>query len=88
MLKIRCKFCNIELTGDTIKMHSCGCPNMTCIKDDVITANDLSLVEIITAPTAKFNKYDKNNSFLTEDDLKFQEQRKHRKIKKLEFEIR
>jgi len=59
---------------------------MTTIRDDVISANDLSLVEIITGVVKK--KSENVNAVLTKEDLAFQEARKNRKIRKLEFEIR
>lgn len=86
MLKIRCKNCNSEIQGHSTYTKSCGCSNMTTIRDDVISANDLSLVEIITGVFKK--KSENVNTVLTKEDLAFQEERKNRKIRKLEFEIR
>lgn len=85
MLVIRCKNCNTELVGHPTKARSCGCPNITMIINDRISANDLSLVEIISG---NHSNKTQNNTFLTQEDLAFHEARKNRKIRKLEFEIR
>jgi hypothetical protein len=86
MIKIRCKNCNVELDAHPTKTKSCGCPNLTTIKNDQITANDLKLVEIISGNYHK--KTATKSSLFTSEDLQWQESRKSRKIKKLEFEIR
>jgi hypothetical protein len=56
---------------------------MTTIYGDKITAKDLSEVVIINSQV-KLPK----TSHLTEDDMMFQESRKARKVRKLDFEIR
>ena len=61
----------------------CGCDNMTTIKGETITAIDLTKVEIVSNIVKKENK-----SILSREDLAFQELRKNRKVKKLEFEIK
>lgn len=86
MLVIRCKNCNTEISGHFTKVKSCGCPNMAMIRNDVISANDLKLIEIISG-TYTHKKENKNN-FLTKEDLEFQEARKNRKVRKLEYEVR
>ena len=82
MLKVRCKDCGTELfrTGQSI---SCGCPNMTTVKGDGVTAVDLSRVVMIQSPQ-KQNKSDT----LSPQDLAFQEERRRRKVRKLDFEVR
>ena len=82
MLSARCKNCNVELTS-TNKPQSCGCPNMMTVLDDRVTANDLSKVIWLNS---KQNL--KNNSILTKDDLEYQENRRKRKVRKLNFETR
>jgi hypothetical protein len=84
MLKIRCKNCNKELESHPSKTKCCGCDNMTTIKGENITAIDLSLVEIITS---SYNRK-KSNSILTSEDIAWQEARKNRKVRKMEFEIK
>jgi len=84
MLKIRCKNCNKELQAHPSQTKCCGCDNMTTIRGESISAIDLSLVEIVSPV---YNKK-KTNKLLSNEDLAFQEARKTRKFKKLEFEIR
>jgi hypothetical protein len=84
MLTILCKSCNTEITSHPVQARSCGCSNMTMILNDKISANDLSLVQIISGIPSSKSK----NSVLTSEDLAFQEQRKQRKVRKLEFEVR
>lgn len=83
MLKIRCKNCNIELTSHPIQTKCCGCDNLTTVTGDKITGIDLSLVELITS-----NKDKSSKNILSKEDLMYQESRRNRKIKKLEFEIK
>jgi hypothetical protein len=84
MLKIRCKNCNKELESHPTKTKCCGCDNMTTIKGESITAIDLTLVEIITS---SYNKK-KSNNLLTSEDIAWQEARKNRKVRKMEFDIK
>jgi len=84
MLTIICKVCNTELTSHPTQAHSCGCSNATMILNDKISANDLSRVQIISGISD--NK--KRNTVLSSEDLAFQEQRKQRKVRKLEFDVR
>tara|TARA_B100001113_G_scaffold155477_1_gene127132 strand:+ start:403 stop:675 length:273 start_codon:yes stop_codon:yes gene_type:complete len=80
MLVVRCKQCNKEVKeGD----HSCGCPNMLLVKGDTFTASDLSKTIIVTDSKKRGKK-----DGLTESDLAWQEQRRKRKVRKLNFEIR
>jgi len=82
MLKVRCKDCGTELFS-TGQSKSCGCPNMTTVKGDGVTAVDLSRVVMIQSPQ-KQNKSDT----LSPQDLAFQEERRRRKVRKLDFEVR
>lgn len=83
MLKIRCKNCNKELLSHSIQTKCCGCDNMTMIRNEKISALDLSLVEIISNNFVKTKK-----SLFTKEELAWQESRKNRKIRKLEFEVK
>jgi hypothetical protein len=82
MLSARCKNCNVELTS-TNKPQSCGCPNMMTLIDDKITAVNLDLVVL-----TKTDKSIKSHTAFTEKDLEYQENRRKRKVRKLNFEIR
>ena len=82
MIVVRCKQCNKEITSSDTQTRSCGCPNMMTVTGDILTASDLSKT-IIVSRTQKEEK-DK----LTSQDLQWQEQRRKRKVRKLDFEIR
>ena len=83
MITIRCKDCNRELTGHPTKTISCGCPNMATITGDKITALDLSHVVMLNSV-----KKEENKSVLSSQDLAYQEARRQRKVRKLDFETR
>jgi len=83
MLKIRCKNCNTILESHPSQTKCCGCDNLTSIKNETITAIDLTKVEIVSNILKKESK-----DVLTREDLAYQESRKNRKVRKLEFEIR
>jgi len=82
MLQVRCKSCGKELTSTT-KIQSCGCPNMMKVVDDKIGAVDLTQVVMINS-----NKSNNKSNVLTQEDIMWQEERKRRKVRKLDFEIR
>lgn len=71
--------CGNEVHGSGI----CGCPNMASIRNDKITAQDLSMVVMIESSCNN-----NPNKYLTNSDLMWQEERKKRGVKKLDFEIR
>lgn len=83
MISIRCKSCNKELIGHKTKTVSCGCLNMATITGDKISAVDLKQVVMLNS-TKEIQK----TNVLAPEDLDFQEQRRQRKFRKLEFEIR
>jgi DNA polymerase II large subunit len=83
MLKIRCKNCNKELESHPTQTKCCKCENLTTIKGEIITALDLTLVEMLSNIGKKESK-----KIFSNQDLAYQEARKHRKIRKMEFEIR
>ena len=82
MLVVRCKDCNKELTSNP-KTQVCGCPNMMTVKGDSVSAVDLSRVVMINS-TQKEQK----SNVLSSSDLAYQEARRQRKVRKLDFEIR
>ena len=83
-LKIRCRSCNKEIEGHPSRTVSCGCPNMATIRGGVISAVDLSLIVMLNSPKEQLG----TNSVLTPEDLVFQEERRKRKVRRLDFEIR
>ena len=82
MIKVRCKECGKEVISNSAKSVSCGCPNMTTINGDKLTALDLNKVVMISS-----NQEPKPDGF-TSQDLAWQEQRRKRKVRKLNFEVR
>ena len=78
MIKVRCRDCNSEVTEG----KSCGCPNMVMVKGDIVTALDLTRTIMVSSNN------DNTESGLTSQDLQWQEQRRKRKVRKLDFEIR
>ena len=83
MLSIRCKECGREVSGHPTQARSCGCPNMATVKGDSITAVDLNRVVMLNSGKS----IEKDNS-LTPQDMQWQEERRKRKVRKLDFEIR
>ena len=83
MLVIKCKDCGREVAGNQSRAVSCGCENMTTVKGDVITAKNLDRVIII-----KNNPTEPSRSGLSSEDIAWQESRKRRKVRKMDFEIR
>ena len=82
-IKVRCRSCGRELEGHPSKTISCGCPNMVTIRGDRVSAVDLSEVVML-------NSYQSQNkkSVLTQQDIQWQEQRRKRKVRKMNFETR
>jgi hypothetical protein len=83
MLEIRCKNCNVSLKSNNSQLKCCGCDNMTTLSGDKISAKDLSLVVIVSNTNTK-----DVSSHFTLEDLKYQESRRKRKIRRLDFEVR
>ena len=82
-LKVQCRVCGKELQGNSGKTHSCGCPNMMTVRGDVVSAVDMSDVIMLTSYTQEPKKQG-----LTQQDLDWQEARRKRKVRKLDFEVR
>ena len=82
MLVIRCKNCGKQLESHPTKMKSCQCENLTSILGTSIRGKNLSLVELIQNPL------EKKEPLLSRKDLEFQETRRQRKVKRLDFEER
>jgi len=80
MLTVRCRECNTELISSS-KTQVCGCPNMMTITDDAVSATNLKKV-VITRQDRK------ETEGLTSHDLEWQEKRRKRKVRRLDFEIR
>jgi len=83
MLSIRCRDCNKELIGHPSKTVSCGCPNMSTIRGDKISAVDLSRIVMLNSL-----KENSKTNVLTSQDIAWQEARRQRKVRRLDFEVR
>ena len=83
MLVVQCKECRKELTSNSGQSKSCGCPNMMTVKGDSVTAVDLTRVVMVRS-----NKENLQSNALAPQDLAYQEERRKRKVRKLDFEIR
>ena len=81
-IKVRCRSCGKELTS-TSKVQCCGCPNQMMIVDDKVGAVDLDQVVMLNSNQPKGKK-----GVLTQQDIEWQEQRRQRKVRKLNFEVR
>jgi GH24 family phage-related lysozyme (muramidase) len=82
-LRVQCRVCGKELQGNSGKTYSCGCPNMMTVRGDTVSAVDMSQVIMSNSNTPKAKK-----DGLTQQDLDWQEQRRKRKVRKLDFEVR
>lgn len=83
-IRVRCKSCNKEIEGRSAKTISCGCFNMTTIVNNSrITALDLSQVVMLNTMSEK-----PKSNVLTNQDIMWQEARRQRKVRRLDFEVR
>ena len=80
MITVRCKECNKELSS-TGKVQFCGCPNQMAVVDNKVGANDLDKVVMVSYKKEQGN-------VLSSSDLAYQEERRKRKVRKLNFEVR
>jgi hypothetical protein len=83
MITVRCKECGVELTSHPTRTKCCGCPNMVTVKGETITSLDLNKVIMVSN-----YKETKKASLFTSEDLAYQNARRNRKIRKLDFEIK
>ena len=81
MIVVRCKQCNTEVKSGP-QTNSCGCPNMLTVTGDTFTSVDLTSVVVVRS------NQEKQKDGLTSQDLAWQEQRRKRKVRKLDFEVR
>ena len=82
-IRIRCRSCGKELEGHHNKTVTCGCPNMATIRGDKVSASDLSNIVMLNSYHSA-----KKSGVLSQEDIMWQEQRRQRKVRKLDFEIR
>ena len=82
MITIRCKECKTELTSSS-KIQFCGCPNQMRVADNKVAAKDLDKVVMVSN-----NLERKIDSHFSRSELLYQEERRRRKVKRLDFEVR
>ena len=82
-LRVQCRVCGKELQGNSGKTYSCGCSNMMTVRGNTVSAVDMSQVIMLS-----FNSKKTKNEGLTQQDIEWQEARRKRKVRKMDFEIR
>ena len=82
MITVRCKECRTELTS-TSKVQFCGCPNEMRVVDNKVGAVDLDKVVMVS-----YNREESITSHFSREELAYQESRRRRKVKRLNFEVR
>ena len=82
-LRVQCRVCGKELEVNSGKTYSCGCSNMMTVRGDTVSAVDMSQVIMLS-----FNTPKRKNEGFTQQDIEWQEARRKRKVRKLDFEIR
>jgi phosphoribosyl-AMP cyclohydrolase len=82
MITVRCKECRTELTS-TSKVQFCGCPNEMRVVDNKVGAVDLDKVVMVS-----YNREESITSHFSTEELAYQESRRRRKVKRLNFEVR
>ena len=82
MITVRCKECKTELTSSS-KLQFCGCPNQMSLLENKVGAKDLDKVVMVTNNVER-----KITSHFSREELLYQEERRRRKVKRLDFEVR
>ena len=81
-IKVRCRACGKELESNSGKTYSCGCPNMMTIRGSNVSAVNMDDIILI-------NSHKKTvKEGLTDQDMQWQEDRRKRKVRRLDFEVR
>ena len=81
-IKVRCRACGKELESNSGKTYSCGCPNMMTIRGSNVYAVNMDDIVFI-------NLHKKTvKEGLTDQDMQWQEDRRKRKVRRLDFEVR
>ena len=81
-IRVRCRSCGKEVESRSGKTISCGCSNMVTISGDVISAVDMAKVVMLNS------KKSKKNSLFSREEMERQEDRRRRKVRRLDFEVR
>ena len=81
MLLVRCKNCGTEIASSK-KPQCCGCANQMIVSEDTVSAKDLSSVVMVN------HIHGVEETSLSKEEVEWQEKRKRRKVKRLDFEVR
>ena len=81
-IRVRCRSCGKEVESRSGKTISCGCSNMVTISGDVISAVDMAKVVMLNSRKTK------KNSLFSREEMEWQEDRRRRKVRRLDFEVR
>ena len=81
-IRVRCRSCGREVESLSGKTVICGCSNMVTISNNVVSAQNLNKVVMLNTSSRK------EKIGLTTEQLAWQESRRNRKVRKLDFEIR
>ena len=81
-IRVRCRSCGKEVESRSGKTVTCGCPNMVTVFGDRISATDIAQV-IMLSP-----RREESISHFSQQDIEWQESRRKRKVRRLDFEIR
>ena len=81
-IKVRCRSCGKEVESSSGKSVTCGCSNMVTISGDVISAVDMAKVVMLNSRKSK------KNSLFSREEMEWQEHRRRRKVRRLDFEVR
>ena len=81
-IRVRCRSCGKEVESRSGKTISCGCSNMVTISGDVISAVDMEKVVMLNSRKSK------KNSLFSREEMEWQEDRRRRKVRRLDFEVR
>ena len=81
-IRVRCRSCGKEVESRSGKTISCGCSNMVTISGDVISAVDMAKVVMLNSSKSK------KNSLFSREEMEWQEDRRRRKVRRLDFEVR
>lgn len=82
MITVRCKECGKELVSSS-KVQFCGCSNQMRVVDNKVGAIDLDKVVMVSNDLER-----KIDSHFSRSELLYQEARRTRKVRKLDFEIK
>ena len=82
-LRVQCRLCGKELQLNSGKTYSCGCPNMMTVRGDTVSAVNMSDVIMLNS-----NKPKRKNEGFKQQDIEWQEARRKRKVRRLDFEVR